>query len=338
MWNNAQMAISRVEGVSERFSTATVDHEHRWEYWAQQIRSLHGDADLRHQGGADPSGVIHVRKGSQAQLVAWRSRGQMRLTRARAQVDRAPDAYAVVTPLSGTCELDQSGVSRTGRPGRLLVLDHMQPFEFVQHGASSMLILTVPRFKLAIPHVPRIDLLEQMDLTRGIGRVVLRQMRETCRAESLALAEIDILLRQLSELLTVATDGLDEDINGSTTARARKIKQIEAYIQDGLSDPALATPQIAAALHLSPRYVQLLMSSAGNRVRDYIRLSRLERAHGMLADPSLRRSTITEIALACGFTSSGTFSTAFRSRYGVRPKDVRSTLTETPGNDPGNVP
>jgi transcriptional regulator GlxA family with amidase domain len=53
----------------------------------------------------------------------------------------------------------------------------------------------------------------------------------------------------------------------------------------------------------------------------FLRERRLELAREMLGDPGLA-TTVTSVALACGFGHLGEFSTLYRHRFGERPSDT----------------
>ena len=59
----------------------------------------------------------------------------------------------------------------------------------------------------------------------------------------------------------------------------------------------------------------------GIGVGDYINNFRLEKAKELLISTSMN---ISEIAYSCGFASPNYFSTTFKSKYGLSPKDFRS--------------
>ncbi|MFF3547497.1 helix-turn-helix domain-containing protein [Streptomyces platensis] len=57
-----------------------------------------------------------------------------------------------------------------------------------------------------------------------------------------------------------------------------------------------------------------------------MRHQRLERARRDLTDPTLRHHTIHRIATRWGFTRAADFTRAFRTHYGMPPRDYRHAL------------
>lgn len=103
--------------------------------------------------------------------------------------------------------------------------------------------------------------------------------------------------------------------------------QIHAFIWRNLGDAQLAPDSIAAAHHISVRYLHKLFQQDGHTVAGYIRERRLERCQRDLADPRLAVRPIQAIAARWGFSSPGHFSQAFRGAYGLSPRQFRQTTT-----------
>lgn len=91
------------------------------------------------------------------------------------------------------------------------------------------------------------------------------------------------------------------------------------HIVRHLSEP-LRLDDVARVAHFSPyHFHRIFRSLVGETLNEFIKRVRLERAIFLLshrADVSM-----TEIALACGFSSSSDFSRNFRSQYGESPRD-----------------
>ncbi|MET8996010.1 helix-turn-helix domain-containing protein [Amycolatopsis sp. NPDC004169] len=126
---------------------------------------------------------------------------------------------------------------------------------------------------------------------------------------------------RLSPLLFDAlTEALARDpVSGELTLVAR----IQAFIAGNLGDPGLTPETIAAAHHISVRYLQKLFQQEGRTVAGWIRRRRLEQCRRDLADPRLAGRSITAIAARWGFASPAHFSHAFRGAYGVSPRQFR---------------
>lgn len=102
-----------------------------------------------------------------------------------------------------------------------------------------------------------------------------------------------------------------------TPRQASKVTEyIEAHL-DG--DPLLA--DMAGLLGLTPNHFSTAFRrTLGEPPHRYLTLRRIERAKSLLLDDDL---TVTDIALATGFSSSAHFATAFRRHVGTSPTDWR---------------
>lgn len=71
---------------------------------------------------------------------------------------------------------------------------------------------------------------------------------------------------------------------------------------------------------MSLRYLHMLFKSGDETVSEWIMNARLQRAHERLARGEGR--SITDVAYDMGFNSSSHFSTQFRRRFGLSPREV----------------
>lgn len=90
------------------------------------------------------------------------------------------------------------------------------------------------------------------------------------------------------------------------------------YITPRLSQP-LSLTRVAKAAMLSPyHFHRVFQGITGETPADFIKRLRLEKAISLMAFS--RRTSLTSIALSCGFTSSSDFSRSFKQRYTVSPR------------------
>ena len=100
----------------------------------------------------------------------------------------------------------------------------------------------------------------------------------------------------------------------------QKLNQAIEYINEHLDEnPSLAA--IADELEMSQYYFcRLFKQSTGMTPHQYLIQQRVEQAKLLLRQPEL---TITEVALACGFTHQSHFAKYFRKITGFTPKQFR---------------
>jgi len=90
-------------------------------------------------------------------------------------------------------------------------------------------------------------------------------------------------------------------------------------------DRELRLADVARAAHFSPfHFHRVFRSILGETLAQFVKRLRLERALHMMSHSPGR--SLTEIALACGFSSSSDFSRSFKQRYGAAPSrfDLKS--------------
>ncbi|MFD0265728.1 helix-turn-helix domain-containing protein [Streptomyces sp. NPDC127106] len=115
-----------------------------------------------------------------------------------------------------------------------------------------------------------------------------------------------------------------------TAAPGDLAARIRAHIALHLPDSELSPGSIAAAHHVSVRYVHWLFSQEGTTVGSWIRQRRLEEAARELALPG-RGDTVALVAQRWGFVSASHFSRVFRKRYGMSPRAWRDSCAPARG-------
>jgi len=101
-----------------------------------------------------------------------------------------------------------------------------------------------------------------------------------------------------------------------------RINRAMDYVRDNLrGDLKLET--IAQVANFSPfHFHRTFKAMVGETVNDYVRRIRVQRAAAMLIhNPTM---TITDIVVACGYSSSSSFARCFRQHFGVSASQFRS--------------
>ncbi|HET6748267.1 MAG TPA: helix-turn-helix domain-containing protein, partial [Actinomycetes bacterium] len=88
--------------------------------------------------------------------------------------------------------------------------------------------------------------------------------------------------------------------------------------------PGLAPETIAAAHHVSVRYLYKLFEAQGQGVAGQVRRRRLERCRRDLLDPALQARPVGAIGARWGLPDPASFSRAFRDAYGIPPGEYRA--------------
>jgi AraC-like DNA-binding protein len=106
--------------------------------------------------------------------------------------------------------------------------------------------------------------------------------------------------------------------------RAAILHRVKLDILRNLHRSNLALGQIAERNTLTPRSVQRLFAQEQTSFSEFVLTMRLERVFARLRDPQWDATTVTVLALECGFGDMSTFYRFFRRRYGASPLDVRN--------------
>ncbi len=99
-------------------------------------------------------------------------------------------------------------------------------------------------------------------------------------------------------------------------------EDVRAHMGTGVR---LDVAQTARRVNRSVRAVQAALRAAGTTYGALAMETRLAQAATLLRSPLARQRSITELALALGFEDLSHFSRRFRERYGVSPRQYRTT-------------
>ena len=103
-----------------------------------------------------------------------------------------------------------------------------------------------------------------------------------------------------------------DDVNSLHKAKAILLSRVD-------DPPSLL--ELAQAVHINDHKLKVGFKAVfGTTVFGMLYNHRMMKAHELLED---RRFSITEVALRVGYRSPGAFSTAFRRKYGITPREVR---------------
>jgi AraC-like DNA-binding protein len=137
-------------------------------------------------------------------------------------------------------------------------------------------------------------------------------------AAQLGTAVLDLLTLMLAARIRPAGPAVPPP------ARNRALlASVRAFIEEHLGDPGLSPAVIAAAHHISVRYLHKLFETEDRSVAALIRERRLDRSRRDLLDPVLAARPVSATAARWGFVSTAHFHRAFRAAYGLPPGEFR---------------
>ena len=129
------------------------------------------------------------------------------------------------------------------------------------------------------------------------------------------------------DVIACAMSDIDPDYNRSTHQNQRLLLQRMAiFMEDNLFDSTLSCEVVAAAMGISQRYLRKLCSSGGYSLSERILERRLEEASRRLSQSGPFNASITCIAYDCGFKDPAHFSRAFKTKFGMNPREYRHSF------------
>jgi AraC-like DNA-binding protein len=245
-----------------------------------------------------------------------------------------PDLYMVAVVALGYMATRHDG----RQPSRLgqgdFFLDHSSRPFWHAHPAIQLVTVSFPRSLLPLP-ANQVAKLTGVPFPgdHGVGALVSLLVRRLPRhLDDPVMATKARLGTSVLDLLTVAlADRLDQLNGSSSPARQRTLlPRIYAFIEEELADPELSPSTVAAAHHISVRYLHRLFQDDGRSVAGWIRERRLERCRRDLVDPALADRSIGATAARWGFGNHAHFNRVFRATYGLPPGEYRATHSASP--------
>jgi AraC-like DNA-binding protein len=277
-------------------------------------------------------------------MLAYRGQANLGVFRARVGRDidiflephEADDRTAFVMTASGTGEFLFNGNVFSHAADRAVIITSGPEGMLRFAETTETRVLTTSRVKMAeccakllghdIPGFVNFDV--QADLESAAGRSWLRLLSyaEAELADSHSfIRHSPVAWRQFEQqLLTGFLLAHQHDYSQALLAPQAAavpfyVRRAEAYIEAHFAEP-LSLAEIAAQAGVSARSLQGGFQSFRNITpMGFLRSVRLQRAHEALlaADPAV--VTVTQVALACGFTHLGEFGTTYRRVFGATP-------------------
>ncbi|MEO3753172.1 helix-turn-helix domain-containing protein [Streptomyces sp. B6B3] len=251
-----------------------------------------------------------------------------------------PEFYHLSLTLRGTLSISQAGRSAVHGPHDMYIVNTSRPWDCHNTQARAV-CLEVPRRLLPLPSA-KVDRLVTSRLSGrdGPGALLAGALRRLTR-DTAAFRPADgprletVVLDLFAATLAHRLD-LDDDLPPETHSRSLALR-VQSFARHRLRDPDLTPRVIAAAHHISVSHLHRVFAALGHAttLAAWIREQRLEGARRDLADPVQRHTTVRRIAARWGFTEAAVFSRAFRTAYGVSPRDYRHHALGDGGDPPG---
>jgi AraC-like DNA-binding protein len=314
-----------------QFTTDAAPRHRRLALWQDIVCDVYVQLDCKSDLGGEFHGSI-----TRAQLGSATcsevSSCEQRVFRTPSRIARTHEDFILIAlGKRGTGAVLQDGREIVIHPGEFAIYDTTRPYELRFNNDFTQRIFQVPREMLH----------RRIGGTQALTAVVFSSERpleklayDFISTVSEAADQIDQdaafrLSGQALDLVAIAMGArLNMNMLPSTTHRSAMLYRIKAHIQAHLADPDLSLAGTAAALGISPRYINNLLADERISFQRHVLTERLERCRNDLSSPALAHRQVGEIAFAWGFNDLSHFGRAFREQYGVSPRDWRQLKLE----------
>lgn len=306
----------------ESVATTSVAPRERADLWSEHVATYQPRMGYRYGRQDDFRGQTIRQRSDGYQLVEfWSDAIAYLRTEGQARQDGDGD-YRLLVPLAGEIVMRQDDREMRLAPGTGGLVTPAAPFEMLHDGSTRAFVMTIPERRVNGPLNRSSPFGAVLDLDSGLGRVAATMLTTLAEErDDLSASEFDAVCDRLVELVCMLVVGDDQpNVPGHL---AEVVRLVRRHAREHADDPKLTGASMAESLGWSLRQIQLALQHAGTTPRELIREERLRLARDRLRSPAYRHLTITDLAHASGFSSASAFSTAFRQRFGVPPREMR---------------
>ncbi len=240
------------------------------------------------------------------------------------------DTLLFVIPTKGSFSYEHIGREGFVRPGDALLIKSSEPYMTACSDNYENICFEVDALKLtyrvvniedACGRTMRLDQSSKWFFKQTLGSM-LDIGDETDESNMTVMNELSEFIVNLA-VTNIGLQFLNSGSGETGSYRGGLRQRITAYILENLTDPEMTPQSVAAAHDISASYLHKLFHSTGTSVNRLIIERRLSMCMERLKNPALDGLTITEIAFQSGFSNAAHFSSRFRKRYGISPREAR---------------
>ncbi|MBO0661689.1 helix-turn-helix domain-containing protein [Jiella sp. MQZ9-1] len=313
-------SVAAPTSTSAGFDVSRLSGEEKFDIWRNVVRPLF---DVRPAGG-DPAtfdgGANALHAGT---VLLSRAKATAQSFHREVRKNTTPEWDHIVIQLyeQGGYVGDCAGTPIDLRPGEISVLDLARPLSTVASNFSNITLL-IPRefgarLQGAIYHGRRLGNGERLT---PLARSHMSFLADN--AGQLTNAEMEAGVEALLALMS-ARSFRDANAHVKAAMAASLRQRIVHFIDEHLADSDLSPAAIAYACGMSRASLYRLADVDGG-LSTLVQARRLAKAYDMITDISARAIRIDDVAYAVGFVSAAHFSRAFKARYLIAPRELRS--------------
>jgi AraC-like DNA-binding protein len=250
----------------------------------------------------------------------------VRRTPRLAREDTEPMVF-VSLQRSGTSIVIQHGREAVLGAGDFAVYETTSPYSLLFDDGIDATFFRIPRAALALPdHAVRDVAAVRVSSGNPLAGLTSQYLAKLAgdpailsgrAGEAAAIPTVELIRAALT--VQLGDDRLARKPRENTLA-LRLLADMRAH----LGDPHLSPAAVAARQHISVRYLHRVLQREGVRFGEWVRHTRLEAARRDLADAGSGRPPVAAVARRWGFSDPAYFSKAFRSAFGVSPREWRA--------------
>jgi len=293
-----------------------------WESWREQLWSTYVRLET---ASDDDSFYGRVERPNAASVRLSRVISTRQVTeRAACHLRSDPqEVLLVAVQIAGEGIIEQDGRQSRLQVGDFGFYDTTRPYRLAFEGPFEQLILRMPR-RLIDRRLPTLNRLtaRRYEARSGPGALAIGFIRQLAgSAAALDDSGLESFEGATAEMLATAIQLAEA---GEPQRDRSRLEQLKRRLLLDLADPALDFETFARREGISPRSLQRLFQLDGITFTRWVLKSRLERVADDLRSPAHRLRSITDIALAWGFSDLSHFSRAFREAFGVSAREWRA--------------
>lgn len=292
--------------------------------WADVIRQRFIALQIAPHAAPDLAGQVRTRHVGHLQASAVASVPQTFIRTKKLASAGETELFALGLVERGTGHLEQDGRTCAVAGGSFALYETSRPFAWSMTGDWRLCVFTWPRESIALSEVDTQRLTAAtVSKNSGVGRLLVPMLNSLLHADAgLSPAGAVRLAGEVAELSMIAASEARRGAGDAEPGHDR-LREIQVFIEEHLTDPTLIPDRIAQHFYLSPRSLHRIFASHGLTVAAWIKHRRLEACRRALIAPGSRSVPVSEIASRYGFATPAFFSREFSAQYGMSPRTYR---------------
>lgn len=254
-----------------------------------------------------------------------------------AKIDQSED-FVFLFPTRKGLQFEQRGRSGLAMPGAVFLLNSAEDYVVDVPDGSENITIKIDR-ELLIDRVKGID---GLCATMNIGNSKLVPVVATLGTQLLSLPHgehADRLQQSVIDLICLMLDLRESPKDGSIVRQrlaSSLFSRIDQFLQHNLEDHELSPDQAAREHKISVRYLHKIFHYHGTSFGQRLLELRLQRARQLIVrHGGASHINLGQVAYECGFTSQSYFSTCYRRRFGLTPRQSGQLATRSETIAPG---